>query len=206
MGAKSVVSPLRILESLQFAPHNTYMPNAKTPPTIRSATSSDIPALHALIESAYRGDSARQGWTHEADLLDGQRTDPASLAEIIDDPDQRILVALDGSDIIGCVQIARKEHGKSYLGLLSVDPLRQTSGLGKHLIAAAEHAAATEFRARSIEMTVIKQRTELIDYYRRRGYLPTGEERPFPMGDERFGLPKTSDLTFVVLARNIATD
>ena len=186
------------------------MPNAKTPPTIRSATSSDIPALHALIESAYRGDSARRGWTHEADLLGGQRTDPVSLTEIIADPDQRILLALDDTTreptIIGCVQIARKQNSISYLGLLTVDPLRQTSGLGKHLIAAAEHAAATEFSARTIEMTVIRQRTELIDYYRRRGYLPTGEERPFPMGDERFGLPKTSDLTFVVLARNIATD
>ncbi len=64
---------------------------------------------------AYRGDSARQGRTHEADLLDGQRTDPASLTEIIDDPDQRILIALDGTEIIGCVQIARKEHGTSYL-------------------------------------------------------------------------------------------
>jgi predicted N-acetyltransferase YhbS len=175
----------------------------KNPPTIRPATRADIPALHALIESAYRGDSARQGWTHEADLLDGQRTDPASLAEIIDDTDQRILVALDGSDIIGCVQIARKENGKSYLGLLTVDPLRQASGLGKQLIAAAEHAAGTYFGALMIEMTVIKQRNELIDYYNRRGYSETGEERPFPLSDVRFGLPKTSELAFVVLAKNI---
>ena len=179
------------------------MPVTKTPPTIRPATRADIPTLHTLIESAYRGDSARQGWTHEADLLDGQRTDPASLTEIIDDPDQRILVALHGSDIIGCVQIARKENGKSYLGLLSVDPLRQATGLGKQLIAAAEHAAATYFGAQLIEMTVIKQRSELIAYYSRRGYSATGEERPFPLDDERFGLPRTSELVFVVLAKNI---
>jgi predicted N-acetyltransferase YhbS len=172
-------------------------------PTIRAATRADIPALHALIESAYRGDSARQGWTHEADLLDGQRTDPASLTEIIDDPDQRILMALDGSDIIGCVQIARKENGKSYLGLLSVDPRRQATGLGKQLIAAAEHAAATYFGAHLIELTAIKQRSELLAYYNRRGYSATGEERPFPFGDERFGLPRTSELVFVVLAKNI---
>ena len=175
----------------------------KTPPTFRPATLADIPALHALVESAYRGDTARLGWTHEADLLDGQRTDPESLTEIIDDPDQQILVALDGSDIIGCVQIARKEHGTSYLGLLSVDPRRQATGLGKQLITAAERAAATHFGAHAIEMTVIKQRSELIDYYGRRGYSPTGEERPFPHGDERFGLPRTSELVFVVLAKNI---
>jgi len=172
-------------------------------PAIRSATRADIPALHALIESAYRGDSARQGWTHEADLLDGQRTDPAALTEIIDDQDQRILIALDGSDIIGCVQIANKTNRMTYLGLLSVDPRRQTNGLGRILIAAAEHAAVTYFDADTIEMTVIKQRHELIDYYQRRGYSPTGKERPFPIGDERFGLPKTLDLVFVVLSKRL---
>jgi GNAT superfamily N-acetyltransferase len=164
-----------------------------------------------LIESAYRGASARQGWTHEADLLGGQRIDIVMLGEIINDPDQRILVAVDeavnqvvdGAAIIGCVQISRKEHGKSYLGLLSVDPTRQATGLGKQLIIAAEHAAAMYFDAHVMEMTVIRQRSELIDYYARRGYSLTGEERPFPIGDERFGLPKTSELGFVVLAKNI---
>jgi predicted N-acetyltransferase YhbS len=184
--------------------YNAFMPVKNSSLNIRPAGRPDIPALHALIESAYRGDSARQGWTHEADLLDGQRTDPESLTEIIDDPDQRILVALDGPDIIGCVQIARKENGKSYLGLLSVDPLRQATGLGKQLISAAEHAAATYFGAHVIELTVIKQRSELIAYYNRRGYSATCEERPFPFDDERFGLPRTSELVFVVLAKSIA--
>jgi predicted N-acetyltransferase YhbS len=175
----------------------------KRPSTIRTAARPDIPALHALVESAYRGDSARQGWTHEADLLGGQRTDAEMLGAIIDDPDQRILVAVDGADIIGCVQIARKDHGKAYLGLLSVSPLLQASGLGKQLISAAEDAAAADFGARVMEMTVIRRRSELVAYYQRRGYSLTGEERPFPVGDVRFGLPKASDLTFVVLAKNI---
>jgi len=170
---------------------------------IRPATHADIPALHTLVESAYRGDSARRGWTHEADLLDGQRTDAASLAEIIGDRDQRILLALDGPAIAGCVQIARRENGMAYLGLLSVNPLLQAAGLGKQLIAAAEHAATVDFGAHTMEMTVIKQRTELIAYYQRRGYSQTGEERPFPLGDERFGLAKTSELVFVVLSKNI---
>lgn len=179
----------------------------KSRPTIRPAVHADLAALHALIESAYRGDSARQGWTHEADLLGGQRTDSAMLGTIIDDPDQQILVAvdeaIDGATIIGCVQIARTDGVTSYLGLLSVDPPRQASGLGKQLITAAERAAAACFGAQTVEMTVIKQRSELVDYYLRRGYSLTGEERPFPIGDARFGLPKTSELVFVVLARNI---
>jgi GNAT superfamily N-acetyltransferase len=192
------------LDPLASPRYNAFMPVTNTVLNIRPAGCPDIPALHALIESAYRGDSARLGWTHEADLLDGQRTDPESLTEIIDDSDQRILVALEGPDIIGCVQIARKANGKSYLGLLSVDPLRQATGLGKQLIAVAEHAAATYFGAHVIELTVIKQRSELIAYYNRRGYSATGEERPFPFGDERFGLPRTSELVFVVLAKSIA--
>jgi GNAT superfamily N-acetyltransferase len=180
------------------------MTATKNPPTIRPALPADIPALHALVESAYRGDSARQGWTHEADLLGGQRIDAEMLGAIIDDPDQQILVAVDGAAIVGCVQIARKEHGKCYLGLLSVAPLRQAGGLGRQLIAAAEQAAATCFGARLMEMTVIRRRSELVAYYQRRGYSATGEERPFPTGDVRFGLPKTSDLTFIVLAKNLA--
>lgn len=62
-------------------------------PTIRPAARDDLPALHLLIERAYRGDGARAGWTHEADLLGGQRTDPAALEEMLADPDGYLLVA-----------------------------------------------------------------------------------------------------------------
>lgn len=170
-------------------------------PIIRPATSHDIPSLHALVESAYRGDSARGGWTHEADLLGGQRTDPAALATIVDDPDQRILLAEAGGALVGCVQISRKDAATAYLGLLSVSPARQAGGLGRVLMAAAEAAAAALFGARTMEMTVIRQRAELIAYYKRRGYAPTGEARPFPIDDPRFGVPTRRDLSFVVLAK-----
>ena len=172
--------------------------------TIRPATAADLDALHPLVERAYRGDSARRGWTHEADLLGGQRTDPTSLEGIIADPAQRILLAFDEGALLGCVQISDKGQGLAYLGLLSVDPDLQASGLGKQLMAAAEAEAASVFRARRMEMTVIRQRAELIAYYERRGYALTGEERPFPMDDERFGLPQRRDLAFVVLAKDLA--
>lgn len=171
------------------------------PLAIRPATRGDIPVLHALIESAYRGDSARQGWTHEADLLGGQRTDPQALAEVVDDPDQRILLAFDGDALAGCVQVARAGEGRGYLGMLSVDPARQAGGLGRRLIAEAEAAAVAIFGARSIEMTVIRQRPELVAYYERRGYERTGEERPFPFDNPRFGSPRTRALVFDVLTK-----
>ncbi len=168
---------------------------------IRPATLADVPALHRLVERAYRGDSARKGWTNEADLLDGQRTDVESLNEIIADPAQRILIAINDNGLIGCVQVTQKDFDTAYLGLLSVDPDIQAGGLGKTLIIEAERTAGNIFAAATMEMTVIRQRAELIAYYERRGYALTGEERPFPHGDERFGLPVTRDLSFVVLAK-----
>lgn len=170
---------------------------------ISAATEADLGALLALIEGAYRGDSARRGWTHEADLLGGQRTDEEALAEIVRDPQQAMLVARAGKTVVGCVQLAARGGGTAYLGMLSVDPSSQGSGLGRRLIEAAEREAAARFGARRIEMTVIEQRAELIAYYVRRGYAATGERRPFPLDDPRFGIPRTRALAFVVLAKPI---
>ena len=134
-------------------------------------------------------------------MLDGQRTDAAALAEILADPGQRILLAEDRTELAGCVQISDQGGGKAYLGLLSIAPERQAQGLGRKLIQSAEDAAKREFGAKQMEMTVIRQREELVAYYERRGYARTGEERPFPLDDPRFGIPRRRDLSFVVLAK-----
>ena len=174
--------------------------------TLRHASAEDIPALHRLVESGYRGESARRGWTHEADLLGGQRTDPQALGDIIADPAQTILLAEDNGAPVGCVLIAdegdRDSTRIAYLGMLTVSPLRQGGGLGRQLIAAAE-THARNLGATVMEMTVIRQRRELIEWYLRCGYVDTGREEPFPLDDERFGLPKTRDLVFVVLAKTL---
>lgn len=174
-------------------------------PTIRLARPADLPLLHPVIERAYRGDAARQGWTFESDLLTGQRTDIATLSAILDSPADRLLVAERDGALIGCVQVTDKDapaHGSeathdAYLGLLCVDPSLQAAGLGRALLAAAEVLAAQTFGARQIEMTVIDQRAELIAYYERRGYVRTGETRPFP-------LDVTPPLRMTVLARPLA--
>lgn len=149
---------------------------------IRPAAASDLLDLYAVIERAYRGDSARSGWTHESDLLGGQRTDLATLSSILQSPTDRLLVALsDENAPVGCVQITDRGSGVSYLGLLCVDPLLQAAGYGRALIAAAEELAIDLFDAKTIEMTVIDKREELIAYYERRGYFLTPEKRPFPI-------------------------
>lgn len=170
-------------------------------PRIGPATLTDIPALHALVERAYRGEHARRGWTHEADLLDGQRTDEEALAQIVADPAQVVLLALVDEALRGCVHLKPVEPGIVALGMLAVDPAHQAGGIGRALIAAAEAHATRAMAARRMEMNVIHRRHELIAWYARRGYAPTGETRPFPLTDERFGLPRTNDLDFVVLAK-----
>lgn len=165
--------------------------------TIRLATSADLPELRALIESAYRGDSARGGWTHEADLLDDDRTDEAQLAAAIADPDRRVLVAEAEGRLVGTVTISLVGPSRAYLGMLCVDPRLQTAGLGRVLVQAAEDRAREDFAAWTMEMTVIDKRRELIAWYERRGYRATGETRPFPVaGDFPFAM--------VVLERNLA--
>lgn len=169
----------------------------------RIADPSDIARLQPFVHAAYRGDSARKGWTHEADLLDGQRIDIEALSAMMADPAHVILLAEEDGGLVGCVQVNDKGNGLAYLGMLSVDPDRQGGGIGRQLIAAAEAVAADRFKARRMEMTVIVQRAELIDWYVRCGYRLTGETRPFPATDPRFGLPQRDDLAFVVLARDL---
>jgi N-acetylglutamate synthase-like GNAT family acetyltransferase len=149
--------------------------------TIRVATHEDLPALHPVIERAYRGETARGGWTHEADLIQGARTDIATLAAIVEDPAQRLLIALQDNATIGCVQVSDRGDGLAYLGLLCIDPTLQTGGYGKQLVAAAEDAARNAFHAHRMEMTVIDVRRKLIEFYERRGYRISGEKRDFPI-------------------------
>lgn len=169
--------------------------------TIRDAVASDIPALHALVESAYRGEASRAGWTTEADLLDGQRTDAEDLADILADPGQGLLTAWDGDVLVGCILIARRGEGIGYFGMLSVSPALQNAGLGRRLVGTAEQAMADRFGARRVRISVIPQRDTLIAWYERLGYAATGETLPFPYGDTRFGLPKRDDLSFIVMEK-----
>lgn len=164
---------------------------------IDSATDADVPALNRLVNSAYRGDSSRLGWTTEADLLNGVRTSEADLYELVANPLAQILTYRVAGRLLGCVYVERKGT-ELYLGMLTVSPDCQTAGIGKRLLAAAEKLAI-ETGCQMISMTVITQRHELIAWYERRGYRSTGETKPFP-NDPRFGVP-TQPLTFIVMAK-----
>lgn len=168
--------------------------------SVRRAGADDVPGLLALIERAYRGESAKAGWTHEADLIGGQRTDAAWLAAALAEPGTEMLVAEEAGALAGCVLLSNRGGGAAYLGLLTVEPGRQGGGLGSLLTLAAETRARERGFGR-IEMRVIAQRAELIGYYERRGYADTGRREPFPYGDARFGVPVRGDLAFVVMGK-----
>lgn len=161
----------------------------------RAATANDIDALVPLVESAYRGEVSRKGWTTEADLLDGQRIDPQGLAETLAKPDSRVVLAESGGALLGCAHVERQD-GYAYFGMFSVRPDQQGSGLGNALLAECERIAREDWRCATMRMTVISVRDELIAWYERRGYRRTGAYKPFPYGDARFGIPKRDDLRF----------
>jgi GNAT superfamily N-acetyltransferase len=166
----------------------------------RDATPGDADAIVQLVESAYRGDSSRQGWTTEADLLEGRRTGPDEVLADIDRPDSRILLAERDGALLACAHVAR-EGDSGYFGMFSVQPGLQGAGIGKALLAEAERVVADEWGLPAMRMTVIDVRDELIAFYERRGYRRTGIHKPFPYGDARFGIPRRDDLRFEILEK-----
>jgi ribosomal protein S18 acetylase RimI-like enzyme len=168
---------------------------------ITKATTNDIPELNILVNSAYRGESSKKGWTTEEHLLGGIRTDEDGLLQTFQNENVTILKYTENDKIIGTVSL-EKQDGKLYLGMLTVSPELQGGGVGKQLLKAAEEFAKEE-KIPKIVMTVISVRTELIAWYERHGYARTGEKKPFPMDDPNFGLPKEF-LEFVVLEKRLA--
>lgn len=168
----------------------------------RAATAADVPAIVPLVQSAYRGESGLRGWTTESHLLDGQRTDEPAVAAIVAAPDSAVLLAESGGMLQACCHLERQDRA-GYFGMFAVVPTLQRSGIGKAVLAEAERFVRETWGCDTMRMTVIEQREELIQWYERRGYRLTGEYRPFPYGDERFGIPRRDDLRFAWLSKSL---
>lgn len=179
------------------------MSKTEIPMHFRNATHADISAVVALVESAYRGDSSRAGWTTEADFLEGRRTGPDDIEAILARDQSRLLLVERGGELLACAHVA-VEDGAGYFGMFSVQPKLQGAGIGSRVLAEAERIAAQDWSCPSMRMTVIDIRDDLIPFYLRRGYQRTGIFKPFPYGDARFGLPKRDDLRFEILEKPLA--
>jgi len=146
------------------------------------ATLNDISTLTSLLNRSYRGDSSRVGWTTEADLLSGKRIDEAGLLLILNDPNSLILIA-QSDDIITATIHVHREGDTVHFGLFAVEPTLQSKGVGKALLAYAESEAIRKWGVSTAIMEVITHRSELIEYYERRGYVRSGEMIAFPESD-----------------------
>ncbi|MES2109651.1 MAG: GNAT family N-acetyltransferase [Bacteroidota bacterium] len=164
------------------------------------AVLADVPQLNVLVNSAYRGETSKQGWTTEADLLDGMRIDEEMLTSYFNDDNVIILKNTDENGVInGCVYLEVRRP-RLYVGMFSVSPVLQGKGIGRDLLLAAEEQAK-QLDIHTLSMTVISIRHELIDWYKRRGYHPTGEMLPFHPG-EKFGTARRH-LELAVLKKSI---
>jgi ribosomal protein S18 acetylase RimI-like enzyme len=168
----------------------------------RNASLADVTALVDLVDSAYRGERSLAGWTTEEPLLGGQRIDAEMLAVAIADPQQVTLLFERERTLVACIGLERRDD-YAYLGMVTVSPSLQGKGLGREVLQAAESFAVQQWNRTRARMTVIAQRDELIAWYLRRGYRRTEETAPFPYGDPRFGLPKRTDLYFIVLEKQL---
>jgi ribosomal protein S18 acetylase RimI-like enzyme len=167
---------------------------------ITKATLQDIPSLLTLINSAYRGETSKKGWTTEAHLLEGKRTTEEELTAIILDPKNTFLKFTENDKIIGSVLLVEKGH-QLYVGMLTVSPELQNAGIGKKMLAEAETHAKT-FGLSTLSMTVVSVRSELIAWYKRHGYVETGEREPFPSSDIHINI-SDKPLEFIFLEKKI---
>jgi len=165
----------------------------------RLAWIDDVPAIVALVNAVYRGDSSRLGWTTEADLLDGQRTDAADVSQWVSAPESFFLLAEDDAGLLGCAHLNRDDD-RACFGMFSIRPGSQGLGFGTALLVEAETHVRQRWNVRSMRMCVISLRSELIAYYERRGYARIGKTAPFPT-DTRFGTPKVGKLEFMVIEK-----
>lgn len=176
------------------------------PLVIRPAVTADAEAIAALVNRAYRGESSRAGWTTEADLLDGLRTLPAEVQALIDQPDVWILTGWLSGQLVGtlCAEWHATQHAV-HLGMIAVEPGLQNRGIGKSLIQSAEQRAVQQWQAQFGKMAVINVRHSLLDFYRRLGYLPTGEQRAFPYNPEMWQA-RVAGMQLLILQKPLRVD
>jgi len=157
----------------------------------------DVASIVDLVNRAYRPTPGEAGWTHEAHLVSGARTDAAQVEALIAASGSVVLVGRDHARVVACVHVEAGEGG-AHLGMLAVDPVSQGQGLGTRLLEFAEDHAREAHRANRFLISVVSRRAEFVHFYLRRGYRETGRVLGFP---DYAGVPKEQDLELVELEK-----
>ena len=169
----------------------------------RKAVLTDAEAIVKLANMAYRGESSRSGWTTEADILDGLRTTVNEVERLIASQNTIILLYLNDSELCGSICLDMTQSAV-HIGMFVVNPTLQANGIGKSLLAEAEKLAQRTWVVDKFQMHVITIRHELIAFYERRGYLPTGILSEFPV-NPAIWQPKLADLQLEALEKIVLT-
>ena len=168
----------------------------------RIATVKDVPELVSLINNSYRPNGSEAGWTHESELIEGDRINPQQLTDLLDRDGSTILLGLNKGEIVACVNI-NEESGAIYLAMLTVKPSCQNFGLGKEMLQLAEEYAENQYESSTLNLFVISERKELYDFYLRRGYQSTEIISDYP-ANAGVGIPKVVGLKLALLTKQIS--
>ncbi|HXH75000.1 MAG TPA: GNAT family N-acetyltransferase [Bacteriovoracaceae bacterium] len=152
--------------------------------TFINAIPADAVEISNLLNSAYRGEGSKVGWTTEADLVSGERTDAVKIESLIKEAGSHFILCIDieSKYIIGCVHVKQENSETAYFGMLAVRPNLQANGIGKALIRQVQEFAISKDH-KQIRITVINLRDEILAFYNRLGFMFTGREEVFPLGD-----------------------
>ncbi|MDD4913814.1 MAG: N-acetyltransferase [Methylococcales bacterium] len=165
------------------------------------AQTADIEQIVDLINSAYRGETSRLGWTTEANLLAGRRTDSAEILGLMQQADSRLLLCRADGWLMGTAHL-HYANQQVQIGMLAVRPSAQGMGIGKQLLLAVETHAQQSWPVRRLVMAVISSRQELIEFYQRRGYRRTGIHKPFPLNPALW-TPRVEGLSLEILEKQL---
>lgn len=173
--------------------------------TVRPASPDEAEAVAALVHTAYRSEESRQGWTSEAHLVAGRRTDPESVRDLAVADAGLVLAAVTDDDPPALVACCHLEHRgtSAYLGMFAVQPRHQGQGIGHLVLEAAEAYARDTWGVPTLEISVLNHRPELVAWYERCGFTLTGHSHPFPYDDARFGIPQRPDLELLAMAKRL---
>lgn len=161
----------------------------------------DAGAVARLVNKSYRPEKGLRGWTHESDLVAGERTNERQVADAISRKDSFVLIGLRGQEVVACVHV-EKEGTNCHIGMLAVSPILQRKGIGRRMLSHAERFGSETFASEAFTMLVLSERPELISFYMKCGYQRTGATMDYPLS-AGVGVPTRGDLKVEVLKKRV---